>query len=178
MALNRLTGRCGHLWEARYFSTPIETGDTRRVLATLRYFHANPKAAGVRKGFHDPYSNDGHDEGLAGEFGALEFRNQREQAVRAAVTVCLRRSRRACKSMAPLQRGRGDQRRAEGARYRSARWTSGRSGSGNFDAVPQLAAEAEGGGSTEEGQGAWDGRRRWPLDRSECNGARSLCVKQ
>ena len=67
MALNRLTGRCGHLWEARYFSTPIEPGDTRRVLATLRYIHANPKAAGVRKGFHDPYSNDGHDEGLAGD---------------------------------------------------------------------------------------------------------------
>lgn len=67
MALNRLTGRCGHLWEARYFSSPIEPGDTRRVLATLRYIHANPKAAGVRKGFHDPYSNDGHYEGLAGD---------------------------------------------------------------------------------------------------------------
>ena len=23
MALNRLNGRCGHFWEARYFSTPI-----------------------------------------------------------------------------------------------------------------------------------------------------------
>ena len=67
MALNRLTGRSGHLWEARYFSTPIEPGATRRVLATLRYIHANPKAAGVRKGFHDPYSNYGHYEGLAGD---------------------------------------------------------------------------------------------------------------
>jgi hypothetical protein len=37
------------------------------VLATLRTIHANPKAAGVRKVFHDPYSNDGHDEGLAGD---------------------------------------------------------------------------------------------------------------
>jgi hypothetical protein len=36
MALNRLTGRCGHFWEARYFSTPIEPGDRRRVLTTLR----------------------------------------------------------------------------------------------------------------------------------------------
>ena len=105
-----------------------------------------------------------------GEFGALEIRNQREQAVRAAVAW----RRRTCKSMAPLQRGRGDHRWAEGARYRSARWTSGRSGSGDFDAVPQLAAEAEGGGSTEEGQGAWDGRRWWlgRLDRSECNEAK------
>ena len=42
MALNRLTGRCGHFWEARYFSTPIEPGDSRRVLATLRYIHVDP----------------------------------------------------------------------------------------------------------------------------------------
>lgn len=98
-----------------------------------------------------------------GGIGALEIRNQREQAVRAAVAW----RRRGCKSMAPLQRGRGDRRRAEGARYRSARWTSGRSGSGNFDAVPQLAADAEGSCSTEEGQGAWDGRC-WRLVRSKC----------
>ena len=26
----------------------------------MRYIHANPKAAGVRKGFFDPYSNYGH----------------------------------------------------------------------------------------------------------------------
>ena len=32
----------------------------RRVLNTLRYIHANPKAAGVRKGFDGPYSNYGH----------------------------------------------------------------------------------------------------------------------
>ena len=37
------------------------------VLATLRYIHSNPKAAGVRHGFYDPYSNYGHDEGLAGD---------------------------------------------------------------------------------------------------------------
>jgi putative transposase len=29
-------------------------------LNTLRYIHANPKAAGIRKGFYDPYSNYGH----------------------------------------------------------------------------------------------------------------------
>lgn len=66
MALNRLTGRCGHLWVASYFSTPIDPAVRRRVLATLRYIHANPKAAGVRKGFHDPYSNYGHYELLEG----------------------------------------------------------------------------------------------------------------
>lgn len=99
------------------------------------------------------------------EFGAGQIRNQRQQAVRAAVAW----RRRACKSMAPLQRSRGDHRWAEGARYRSAPWASGRSGSGNFETAPQLAAEAEGSGSAEEGQGAWD-RRRWRLDRSECHG--------
>ena len=30
------------------------------MLNTLRTIHANPKAAGVRKGFFDPYSNFGH----------------------------------------------------------------------------------------------------------------------
>jgi hypothetical protein len=50
---------------------------------------------------------------------------------------------------------------------------SGGSGSDNFDAVPQLAAEAEGGGSAEEGQGAWNGRRRrrGRLDQSEIHDA-------
>jgi hypothetical protein len=66
MALNRLTGRCGHFRQARCFSTPIEPGDTRRVLATLRTIHANPNVAGVRKGFHDPWSHDGHDGRLEG----------------------------------------------------------------------------------------------------------------
>jgi REP element-mobilizing transposase RayT len=60
MALNRLSGRCGHFWEARYYATAIHPKDHRRVLNTLRYIHANPKAAGVRKGFYDPYSNYGH----------------------------------------------------------------------------------------------------------------------
>ena len=60
MALNRLSGRCGHFWEARYYATAIAPKDHKRVLNTLRYIHANPKAAGIRKGFYDPYSNYGH----------------------------------------------------------------------------------------------------------------------
>ncbi|MCP9911675.1 hypothetical protein KBZ15_17465 [Cyanobium sp. BA20m-p-22] len=65
--LLRITQWIGHFWEARYFSTPIEPEDTRRVLATLRTIHASPKKAGVREGFHDPYSNYGHRGGLAGD---------------------------------------------------------------------------------------------------------------
>jgi hypothetical protein len=60
MALSRLAGRCGHFWEARYYATAIAPKDHRRVLNTLRYIHANPLAAGIRKGFYDPYSNYGH----------------------------------------------------------------------------------------------------------------------
>ena len=60
MALNRLSGRCGHFWEARYYGTASAPKDHRRVLNTLSYIHANPKSAGVRKGFHDPCSNYGH----------------------------------------------------------------------------------------------------------------------
>ena len=60
MDLNRLSGRCRHFWEARHFSTPIHPKDHRRMLNTLRSIHANLKAAGVRKGFYDPYSNYGH----------------------------------------------------------------------------------------------------------------------
>ncbi|QNJ25255.1 transposase IS200 like family protein [Synechococcus sp. SYN20] len=60
MALNRLSGRCGHFWEARYYASAIAPKDHQRALSTLRYIHANPKAAGVRKGFYDPYSNYGH----------------------------------------------------------------------------------------------------------------------
>ena len=60
MALNHLSGRCGHFWEARYLSTSIHHKDHRRMLNNLRTIHVNPKAAGVRKGFFDPYSNFGH----------------------------------------------------------------------------------------------------------------------
>ena len=55
-----LWGRCGHFCEARYYATAIAPRDHQRALNTLRYIHANPKAAGVRKGFYDPYSNCGH----------------------------------------------------------------------------------------------------------------------
>ena len=59
MALNRLSGRCGHFWEARYYATAIAPKDHRRVLNTLWYIHANPKAAGVRKGFMTPIPTTG-----------------------------------------------------------------------------------------------------------------------
>jgi putative transposase len=44
-----------------------QLADGCSFLITLRHIHANPKAAGVCKGFHDPYRNDGHDERLQGD---------------------------------------------------------------------------------------------------------------
>jgi hypothetical protein len=37
MVLNRLKGRCGHFWEARYFSTPIDPCDKRYGHECRRY---------------------------------------------------------------------------------------------------------------------------------------------
>ncbi len=59
MALNRLSGRCGHFWEARYYATAIATEDHRRVLNTLRYIHANPKGAGLERDFMTPIAATG-----------------------------------------------------------------------------------------------------------------------
>jgi REP element-mobilizing transposase RayT len=47
MAFNRMLGRTGHFWEARYHATAIRAGDDRHALATLAYVHANPKTAGI-----------------------------------------------------------------------------------------------------------------------------------
>ncbi len=68
MCFNRMLNRTGHFWEKRYHSTGFANTDQRRALNTLRYIHANPKAAGMHQGFfydfsnygtHDRLSNDG-----------------------------------------------------------------------------------------------------------------------
>ncbi|WP_026735260.1 transposase [Fischerella sp. PCC 9605] len=68
MCFNRMLNRTGHFWEKRYHSTGFANTDKRRALNTLRYIHANPKAAGIQQGFfydfsnygtHDRLSNDG-----------------------------------------------------------------------------------------------------------------------
>ena len=59
MCLNRMLNRTGHFWEKRYHSTGFPLSDKRRALNTLRYIHANPKAAGMQQGFFYDYSNYG-----------------------------------------------------------------------------------------------------------------------
>ncbi|TVQ07396.1 MAG: transposase [Leptolyngbya sp. DLM2.Bin27] len=59
MCFNRMLNRTGHFWEKRYHSTGFPNTDYRRVLNTLRYIHANPKAAAMQEGFFYDYSNYG-----------------------------------------------------------------------------------------------------------------------
>ena len=64
MCFNRMLNRTGHFWEKRYHSTGFPIGDKRRALNTLRYIHANPKAANMQQGFFYDYSNYGSYERL------------------------------------------------------------------------------------------------------------------
>ena len=59
MGLNRLLGRRGHFWEARYHASWVSNRDQRHVLNVLRYIHGNPFAAGIAPGFRHEFTNDG-----------------------------------------------------------------------------------------------------------------------
>jgi putative transposase len=59
MCFNQMLNRTGHFWEKRYHSTGFPMSDHRRALNTLRYIHANPKAAGMQQGFFYDFSNYG-----------------------------------------------------------------------------------------------------------------------
>ncbi|ELS03668.1 transposase [Xenococcus sp. PCC 7305] len=62
MCFNRMLNRTGHFWEKRYHSSGFENTDYQRALNTLRYIHANPKAANMQQGFFYDFSNYGvHD---------------------------------------------------------------------------------------------------------------------
>ena len=57
-----MLNRTGHFWEKRYHSSGFEKTDYQRALNTLRYIHANPKAAKMQVGFFYDFSNYGiHD---------------------------------------------------------------------------------------------------------------------
>jgi len=59
MCFNRILHRSGHFWEKRYHSSGFPVTDRQRALNTLRYIHANPRAAGVRQGYFYDFSNYG-----------------------------------------------------------------------------------------------------------------------
>jgi putative transposase len=64
MCFNRMLNRTGHFWEKRYHATGFPNTDIRRALNTLRYIHANPKVAGMQRGFFYDFSNYGSYERL------------------------------------------------------------------------------------------------------------------
>lgn len=59
MCFNRMLNRSGHFWEKRYHSTGFANTDKCRALNTLRYIHANPKAANMQQGWFYDFSNYG-----------------------------------------------------------------------------------------------------------------------
>ncbi len=67
MCFNRMLNRTGHgstslttsFWEKRYNATSFSNADRKRALNTLRYIHANPKAAGMQQDFFYDFSNYG-----------------------------------------------------------------------------------------------------------------------
>lgn len=64
MGFNRMLNRTGHFWEKRYHSTGFPITDRQRALNTLRYIHANPKAANMQQGWFYDFSNYGSYERL------------------------------------------------------------------------------------------------------------------
>ena len=59
MGFNRMLNRTGHFWEKRYYSSGFPNTDKQRALNTLRYIHANPKAANMQQGWFYDFSNYG-----------------------------------------------------------------------------------------------------------------------
>ena len=59
MCFNQMLNRTGHFWEKRYHSTGFKNIDKKRALNTLRYIHANPKAANMQSGLFYDFSNYG-----------------------------------------------------------------------------------------------------------------------
>ena len=59
MALNRLSGRCGHFWEARYYATAIAAKDHRRVLNTCGISTPTRTQLECDRGFMTPIPTTG-----------------------------------------------------------------------------------------------------------------------
>ena len=72
MCFNRMLNRTGHFWEQRYYSSGFAKTDYQRALNTLRYIHANPKAANMQSGFFYDFSNYGVHDRL-GDDGLTEW---------------------------------------------------------------------------------------------------------
>jgi putative transposase len=99
MCFNRMLNRTGHFWEKRYHSTGFPLSDKRRALNTLRYIHANPKAAGMQQGFFYDYSNYGSYARLSND-GITQW-HPAFLALGATLDICAAVYRKFCKKYKP-----------------------------------------------------------------------------
>lgn len=99
MCFNRMLGRSGHFWEKRYHSSGFEQKDSKRALNTLRYIHANPKAAGMQQGFFYDFSNYGTHDRLSDD-GLTEW-HPAFLALGRSLDECARKYRKFCKRYKP-----------------------------------------------------------------------------
>jgi len=99
MCFNRMLNRTGHFWEKRYHSTGFPMSDKKRALNTIRYIHANPKAAGMQHGFFYDFSNYGSYERLTQD-GITEW-HPAFLALGATLEICAAAYRRFCERYQP-----------------------------------------------------------------------------
>ncbi len=99
MCFNRILNRTGHFWEKRYHSTGFPLSDQRRALNTLRYIHANPKAANMQQGFFYDYSNYGIHDRLSQD-GITQW-HPAFLALGTTLEVCATAYRKFCKKYKP-----------------------------------------------------------------------------
>jgi len=99
MCFNRMLNRTGHFWEKRYHSTVVPHEDDRQALNTLRYIHANPKAAGIQRGYFYDYSNYGAYARLADD-GLTEW-HPAFLRLGATLEECARKYRQFCQRYKP-----------------------------------------------------------------------------
>jgi putative transposase len=99
MCFNRMLNRTGHFWEKRYHSTGFPVSDKRRALNTLRYIHANPKAANMQQGFFYDYSNYGSYDRLTND-GITQW-HPAFLALGATLDICAAAYRKFCQKYQP-----------------------------------------------------------------------------
>lgn len=99
MCFNRMMNRTGHFWEKRYHAVGFPEDDHRRALNTLRYIHANPKAAGMQRGFFFDFSNYGSYERLTQD-GLTEW-HPAFLKMAATLELCAAAYRRFCERYQP-----------------------------------------------------------------------------
>jgi putative transposase len=99
MCFNRMLNRTGHFWEKRYHSSAFAMSDKQRALNTLRYIHANPKAAGMQQGFFYDFSNYGSYERLTDD-GLTQW-HPAFMALGKSLDICAAIYRNFCKKYRP-----------------------------------------------------------------------------